>query len=237
MVKARKMEFLKTTLVALLSFWLGTSYAQKAYTLEDMAIIQGRVLDDQTNVAVAATIVYELEPYSEDIGVRQTNLETGRYELTFLKGRSYKLMVSANDYSPLTTRIETHEDLEKDILLTSTLREVFTLKNLIFQRGQALIGEASYGDLDRLISLLKEKKGMKIQLEGHTDFAGNAKANMDLSQERVEAVKDYLVKKGIKKSRIKLKALGGSQPISRERTEEGRTANRRVEVRILNMDS
>jgi len=71
---------------------------------------------------------------------------------------------------------------------------------------------------------------------GHTDFAGNAEANMELSQERVEAVKDYLVKKGVKKNRIRLKAFGGSNPVSRERTEEARAANRRVEVRVLNQE-
>jgi len=231
------MRFLKIILIALLSLWLFTSYGQKAYKQEDMASVRGRVLDYQSGEIVSATIVFELEPYAEDIGFCQSNAETGAYALGVLKGRSYKLVVRANDYVPLTIRIETQEDLEKDIRLVSVQREVFTLEKLIFQRGQAAILETSYEDLDMVVSLMKEKPNIKIQLEGHTDFAGNSTANMKLSQKRVEAVKEYLVKKGVKKKRIRLKAFGGSRPVSRERTEEGRTANRRVEVRVLNQDS
>ena len=231
------MKFLNYLLIALFSLCQFITYGQKAYRAEDMATVQGAVLDYQSGEALAATIVYELEPYSEDIGFCQSNPETGAYELGFLKGRSYKLVISANDHITLTVRIETQEDLNQDIRLTPVLKEIFTLENLIFQRGQSTILGASFEDLDRLVSLMKEKRNLKIQLEGHTDFAGNAKANMELSQERVEAVKDYLVKKGVKKNRIRLKAFGGSNPVSRERTEEARAANRRVEVRVLNQDS
>jgi outer membrane protein OmpA-like peptidoglycan-associated protein len=74
---------------------------------------------------------------------------------------------------------------------------------------------------------------MIIQLEGHTDFRGDPKENMKLSQERVDAVKTYLISKGVNKTKVKTKAFGGTQPISRENTEEAHTINRRVEARIL----
>jgi OmpA-OmpF porin, OOP family len=74
---------------------------------------------------------------------------------------------------------------------------------------------------------------MVIQLEGHTDYVGDAKENMRLSQARVDAVKDHLVDLGIAKNRIKTKAFGGTVPLSREDTPEGHRMNRRVELRIL----
>jgi outer membrane protein OmpA-like peptidoglycan-associated protein len=74
---------------------------------------------------------------------------------------------------------------------------------------------------------------MIIQLEGHTDFAGNPQANMALSQARVESVKKYLTKGGIDKNRILTKAFGGTKPLSEERTPEAMSQNRRVEVRII----
>ena len=74
---------------------------------------------------------------------------------------------------------------------------------------------------------------MVIQLEGHTDFIGSAKLNQQLSQERVDAVKNYLTTHGSEVTRIRTKAFGGTKPISRETTEEARSLNRRVEVRIL----
>lgn len=74
---------------------------------------------------------------------------------------------------------------------------------------------------------------MVIQLEGHTDTRGNANANLALSQERVNAVKAYLVSKGSNKRKIKTKAFGGTQPVSLEDTEASHALNRRVEMRIL----
>ena len=67
----------------------------------------------------------------------------------------------------------------------------------------------------------------------HTDTRGDAKLNLKLSEDRVESVRDYLVSKGVAKSRIKLKAFGGTMPLSKENTEEAHRLNRRVEVRVL----
>jgi len=80
---------------------------------------------------------------------------------------------------------------------------------------------------------MKENTKIVIQLEGHTDNQGSSKANLALSEDRVEAVKRYLVSKGIGKDRIKTKSFGGSQPLSNELTQEARAMNRRVEMRIL----
>ena len=80
---------------------------------------------------------------------------------------------------------------------------------------------------------MKENATMVIQLEGHTDYQGDAKENMKLSQARVDAVKQYLASKDISKNRIKTKAFGGTSPLSRENTPEAHRMNRRVELRIL----
>jgi outer membrane protein OmpA-like peptidoglycan-associated protein len=81
--------------------------------------------------------------------------------------------------------------------------------------------------------MMKDNPAMTIQLEGHTDYQGNAKENMKLSQARVDAVKNYLTSRGVTKNRIKTKAFGGTQPLSRENTPEAHRLNRRVEMRIL----
>ena len=74
---------------------------------------------------------------------------------------------------------------------------------------------------------------MVIQLEGHTDYQGDPKENMKLSQMRVDAVKSYLSSKGVSKGRVKTKAFGGTMPLSRDNTPEAHRLNRRVELRIL----
>ena len=74
---------------------------------------------------------------------------------------------------------------------------------------------------------------VKIKLAGHTDNRGDAKQNLQLSKERVSAVKDYLVKKGIAKKRISGKGYGGTKPIAGNNDPTTRKLNRRVEFTIV----
>lgn len=110
---------------------------------------------------------------------------------------------------------------------------VIPLNNLIFEVTKSKIEPESYTQLNNVVEMMKENPKMVIQLEGHTDFLGNDKKNFKLSEERVEAVKEYLVKSGIAKSRVKTVAFGGTKPLSREDTPEAHRLNRRVELRIL----
>jgi outer membrane protein OmpA-like peptidoglycan-associated protein len=114
-----------------------------------------------------------------------------------------------------------------------TVGQVMRLNNLIFQVSKSKIDPDSYPELDVVVNMMKENTSMIIQLEGHTDYQGNANDNMRLSQLRVAAVKNYIVSKKIAKNRIKTKAFGGTQPLSREDTPEAHRVNRRVELRIL----
>lgn len=195
------------------------------YALEDSSIIEGRVL-------------YEKMPYYDDMGMASSNKE-GVYSIYLLKGNKYNIEVSGSGYesvkSELTPDIETEGEITKDFYLPiSKELRLIKLDNLIFARGRSLISSESFDELNRLVQWLDERPGKIIQLEGHTDFQGNAAANMQLSQDRVDAVKDYLVNSGIKKNRVLTKAFGGTQPLSTERTDEAQAMNRRVEVRIIN---
>ena len=111
--------------------------------------------------------------------------------------------------------------------------QVMRLENLIFEVGKSKIDPGSYPELDIVVNMMKENKDMVIQLEGHTDYQGDAKENLKLSQYRVDAVRNYIVSKSINKLRIKTKAFGGAQPLSKDNTPEAHRLNRRVEVRVL----
>ena len=110
---------------------------------------------------------------------------------------------------------------------------VIRLENLIFQVGRTRISPESYEELNVVARMMQDNNNMVIQLEGHTDYLGDSKQNLKLSQARVDAVKSYLATKGIQKNRVKTKAFGGSQPLSREDSPEAHRMNRRVELRIL----
>lgn len=105
--------------------------------------------------------------------------------------------------------------------------------NLEFENDKAIILKKSYGDLESLINILLIRDELKMTLEGHTDNSGTEEYNMRLSENRVKAVKDFIVANGIDASRIKTSFFGESKPIADNNTEEGQAKNRRVEMKII----
>jgi outer membrane protein OmpA-like peptidoglycan-associated protein len=73
----------------------------------------------------------------------------------------------------------------------------------------------------------------KVRVEGHTDNVGKAKKNTQLSQKRADAVKKYLVSKGVEDARLEAIGFGPDKPIADNATDEGKEANRRVEFVIV----
>jgi len=209
-----------------------SSYAQEVDTTTVQ--VNGSVIDASTKEPVQARIKYESLPYGSKIGVFSGNTFTFSME----NGNNYMLVVEADGYAPSQQTLKSDSAVSGEITKTIELRptginQLIRLEKLIFALGKATITEESYEELDELVAMLRNNENMEIQLEGHTDFRGSDKLNMKLSEDRVEAVKDYLVDKGIDKRRIKTKAFGGTKPLSRDSDAESRRRNRRVEVRIL----
>jgi len=89
--------------------------------------------------------------------------------------------------------------------------------------------------LDEIARALTQQNGRSITVEGHSDSRGNEEMNMRLSQERADAVRDYLVKQGVPAERISSIGKGESAPIASNDTADGRAANRRVEIVVSTM--
>lgn len=106
--------------------------------------------------------------------------------------------------------------------------------NAPFGYGTAAVNPILYPQLDSLIKMMKADPNMRIQIGGHTDNVGSASYNKYLSSLRADAVKIYLIEKGqLAPNRIKTKGFGFDQPIESNGNEEGRTKNRRVEIKML----
>jgi outer membrane protein OmpA-like peptidoglycan-associated protein len=106
-------------------------------------------------------------------------------------------------------------------------------ENLEFNTGNAIIKDVSFASLNDLAALLIKKKDWKLQIAGHTDNVGDAQKNLVLSKQRSEAVKAYLVSKGVEASRLNALFFGETQPIATNDTAEGRQKNRRVEMTVV----
>jgi type IX secretion system PorP/SprF family membrane protein len=107
------------------------------------------------------------------------------------------------------------------------------VKNLEFETSKDIIEESSKPSLNTLADKLKQKGEWNLLLSGHTDNVGDDDANMILSKNRAEAVKNYFISKGIAENRIKVNYFGETKPIADNSTPEGRQKNRRVEFVIV----
>jgi outer membrane protein OmpA-like peptidoglycan-associated protein len=91
-----------------------------------------------------------------------------------------------------------------------------------------------YPTLDSIASFLQKNPSTKIEISGHTDSTGKEEQNLKLSENRADAVAEYIVDKGIATSRVSFNGYGSSRPIATNDTEQGRRRNRRVEILIHN---
>jgi outer membrane protein OmpA-like peptidoglycan-associated protein len=99
-----------------------------------------------------------------------------------------------------------------------------------FETGSSTIKPGSYKLLDEIFESAVVAEGLKLGVYGHTDNKGSDDVNVPLSQKRSEAVKTYLLKKGLKQNQIEAKGYGAEKPIADNTTEAGRSKNRRVEI-------
>lgn len=109
----------------------------------------------------------------------------------------------------------------------------FVLDGVNFDTGKATIRAESFPRLDSVAEYMLHKKSARIQISGHTDNVGNPKANQQLSEQRAQAVRAYLVSKGIDGSRIEAIGYGDTRPIAPNDSAEGRQKNRRIEATAL----
>ena len=109
-------------------------------------------------------------------------------------------------------------------------RGCWVVKGVQFDYKKWNVNPQFNSNLDNIEDILKKNSSLNIRIEGHTDDVGSAKYNIDLSGKRAQAIKDYLVGKGIEQSRITTKGFGYSQPIADNDTPKGRSLNRRAEI-------
>jgi len=111
--------------------------------------------------------------------------------------------------------------------------QVVRLNNIFFESGKFKLLEDSFAELNRVVQFLMDNPNVNIQINGHTDDVGTDEKNFRLSLSRAAAVADYIISKGIQRSRLNVKVYGKTQPVVSNMSAESRSQNRRVEFVIL----
>jgi len=104
---------------------------------------------------------------------------------------------------------------------------------ILFATGKSTIVPSSYSMLDSLVAILNNNPECYLTVDGHTDNVGKPKSNKILSMKRAEAIKNYLVAKGISEKRVISNGYGDTKPIADNTTAEGRALNRRTEINLV----
>jgi OmpA-OmpF porin, OOP family len=210
---------------------------------DSLIVAEGNITSSVTKEPIVAKIFYQSLPYGSKVGF----LNGSNYSFPLYDDEKYSITIEAIGYEKAKFILDPKDvnsqgKVIRDVALKlpghagdSVVHHVgkVLLLNIIFEQGKYTILPASFPELDALSITLKDNPKLIIQLEGHTDILGDPKKNMQLSKDRVEAVKKYLVQKQISSNRIKTKAFGGTQPISNLNTPEAHRLNRRVAMRVL----
>ena len=106
----------------------------------------------------------------------------------------------------------------------------------LFKNNGSELAPASHAELDSIAAILVEHPQANVNIVGHTDSSGSEAYNQKISEDRANAVSDYLQEKGVKESQINASGEGESNPIATNKTAEGRSANRRVDIDIPNFE-
>ena len=106
----------------------------------------------------------------------------------------------------------------------------WVIGDVLFDFDKANIKPEFYGQLDEAARVFEMNPGLKVEVQGNTDNIGTAKYNMGLSLRRANAVLNYLVKRGVDRSRLAARGFGFTRPVATNDTPEGRALNRRVEM-------
>lgn len=115
----------------------------------------------------------------------------------------------------------------QNVTVTST--GIVISQRIYFEYNRAVIRSRSFGILNTVGQVLTDFPDITVEIQGHTDSRGSDAYNLRLSQERAEAVRTYLIGRGIAANRLTARGYGETVPIDTNRTAGGRAANRRVE--------
>ena len=199
--------------------------------------IIGQVLDETTMEPLVANLLINAQ-ISKKNNTLTTN-ENGDFEIKSPEYDIYNYEALLDGYYSKKGSIKV-EELEKNglvevtVLLTPIETGItLALPNMLFVQSKPELLEISFPALDSVGNVMIENPTLEILLSGHTDGIGDPKLNQQLSEDRVAAVKEYLVNLGIDPKRIEIEAFGGRKPIASNAREETRRLNRRVEVTIL----
>lgn len=203
-----------------------------------VSILKGTIFDAVTKAPLEADIELVDNVLNQIIASFKSNSATGKYLVSLPAGKNYGIAVKKEGYLFHSENFDIpaaagYQEYVKDVPLKNiAVGTKIVLRNIFFDFDKATLRPESTYELERLVQLLKDVPGMKIEIGGHTDSKGSDEYNMKLSASRAESVMNYVATHGIDKARLTSKGYGETKPMATNDTDDGRQLNRRTEFEI-----
>ncbi|MEL7145515.1 MAG: OmpA family protein [Bacteroidota bacterium] len=156
----------------------------------------------------------------------------GSFEFDLINNRNYLLVIQGDEFF----RIEEMFYLDGPTRLdkvTEPIASRVKFESIEFDNGASQLKTEMYGDLNKIVNFLYDNPDFKLRISGHTDSSGNEDSNLQLSKDRAETIRDYIVVfGGVETERVEFGGYGSAKPLVDEKTEADKALNRRVEFEI-----
>lgn len=208
---------------------------------EPVILVSGNVYNLKTREPLSASLIYETLPDGQQAGNGVSNAIDGSFKIVLPYDKNYSIRATADHFFAISENLNLdslikagYKEIHKDLYLVPIeIGQVIRLNNVFFDFDKWDLRPESYVELDRVVKLLKENPAIEIEMSAHTDSKGSDDYNYKLSDERARSVMEYILSKGIARSRIISQGYGENKPVVENDTDENRQLNRRVEFTIL----
>ncbi|MDR1729860.1 MAG: OmpA family protein [Prevotellaceae bacterium] len=206
--------------------------------IKKMKYARGKIVDVETMEPIQAQIdVFSIKS-NETVFRSVSDRKTGDFVVCAPEDEDIGVNVNKKGYMLYSENFTPDNPVQFDLKTGIPLDKIeigksVILKNIFFDFDEFTLKKESYLELDRLVAFMKLNPKVRIRLDGHTDIKGTQEYNMTLSVNRAKAAYNYLISKGILKSRLEYKGYGKNVPIADNSTAAGRTLNRRTEIVII----
>ncbi|MGB5007690.1 MAG: OmpA family protein, partial [Ferruginibacter sp.] len=214
---------------------------------DPVVLVSGNVYNAKTKEPLTASLVYETLPDGTEAGKGVSSPVDGSFKMVLPYDKNYSIRASADKFFAISENLKLdslikagYKEIHKDLYLVPIeIGQVFRLNNVFFDFDKYDLRPESFVELDRVVGFLNEYPNIEIEMSAHTDSKGADDYNLTLSDNRARSVMDYILSKGIAKTRIISQGYGETKPVAGNSNAdgtdnpEGRQLNRRVEFKIL----
>lgn len=204
-----------------------------------LTILKGVITDAKTLQPLDASIQVVDNDLNKVVANFNSNSATGKYLVTLPSGKNYGIRVENPEYLFKSVNVnipvsDGYQEIIKDIELDKIeVGKAISLNNIFYDYDKATLRPESKAELERLFGFMTDNPKLKVELGAHTDSDGSDTYNQDLSERRAQSVVDYLVDRGVVRTRMIAKGYGEKEPVAANDSPENKQKNRRTELKIL----